>query len=140
MTKLHVLFLTLIFCSSAFAEQIVLICERPAWEGEEGCGPNNTYETYRFFVDTDDFDKKGGASCGYQRVKGCDLSKAPKQVRSKYAVSEDAFLFHDRSISPWRTIRVDRESLEAVLSVEATRSPNLKCHEVEVSPEEWSKY
>lgn len=136
MTKLHVVLLTLIFCSAVFAEQIVLVCERPAWEGQEGCGPNNTYETYRLSVETDDFNKKGGATYGFQRAKGCDTSKAAK-IRNKYTVTEDKVKF--QIDTPYKTITVDRESLNAVLSGRTTKSPDLTCDVEEGSSEEWSK-
>ena len=137
MTKLHLVLLTLIFCSSAFAEQIVLVCERPAWDDKEGCGPNNTYETYRLSVETDDFNKKGGATYGLQIAKGCDASKATK-VRNKYTVTEDTVKFNIES--PYNIIAVDRESLNGTLrSGRTTRSPNLTCDVEEGGSEAWSK-
>lgn len=110
--------IALIFCSSAFAEQAVLICEVPADEKGQGCGPNYTYETYRFAFDTDEFGQKGGADYGFQWVKGCDVSNA-KIFRLRYTVTEEAISFQRREVSyqtniGWLTpIIVDRESLIA---------------------------
>ena len=35
MTKLQIIFLALFFCSSALAEQVVLVCEVPAEQGKK---------------------------------------------------------------------------------------------------------
>ena len=138
MTKVHVFFLSLIFCSSAFAEQIVLVCERPAWDDKESCGPNNTYETYRLSFETDDFDKIGGATYGFQRAKGCDASKATK-VRNKFTVTEDTVQFQIVDKTPIGLISVDRETLNGTLSGRTTRNPDLTCNVEEGSSEAWSK-
>lgn len=135
MRKVHVFILTLIFCSSTFAEQIVLVCERPAWNGKESCGPNNTYETYRLSLETDDFDKKGGATYGYQNAKDCDASKATK-IRSKFTATKDIVRF--QLDTPYKFIEVNRELLNGRLSGRGT-SRNLTCDVEEGSSEAWSK-
>ena len=148
MTKLHTLLLMLIFCSSAFAEQAVLICEIPADEEGEGCGPNNTYETYRFAFDTDEFNKKGGADYGFQWVIGCDVSNA-KIFRLRYTVTEEEISFQRREVSyqsnvgRLTSIIVDRESLVAHRGIESYEPERYKvyfpCRLEEGSSEAWSK-
>lgn len=141
MTKLHVVLLSLIFCSAAVAEQAVLICEVPAEEGEVACGPNNTYETYRFAFDTDEFDKKGGADYGYQKVKGCDISGA-RIFRYHYTVTEEAVTFQTTN-GPYRTVVVDRESLIAHKGLQSYEkrdyTEDFPCRLEEGSSEAWSK-
>ena len=148
MTKLQVILLSLIFCSAAVADQAVLICEVPADEGEEGCGPNNTYETYRLAFDTDELNKKGGADYGFQWVKGCDTSNA-RIFRLHYTVTEEEISFQRREVSyqtniGWLTpIIVDRESLIAhrgILGYEPERyKVYFPCKLEEGSSEAWSK-
>ena len=135
MRKLHVFILTLIFCSSTFAEQIVLVCERPAWDGEESCGPNNTYETYRLSIETDDFDRKGGASYGFQKARGWDASKATK-MRGRFTAAGGIVRF--QLDTPYKFIQVDRETLNGRLSGKGA-SRYLKCNVEEGSSEAWSK-
>lgn len=136
MTKLHIFFLILIFCSSAFADPIVYICERPAWEGVEGCGPDSTYSTYKLSVETDDFGKRKPIY-GFQVAKGCDASKGAR-VRRNYEVNEESITFK-YYLSPQKpaTIKLDRESMKAVLS-RVTKSPELSCR-MEEGDDSWSK-
>ena len=136
MSKLHMILFTLFFCSSALAEQIGLVCEVPAEEGDEGCGPNNTSLTYRFSIETDDLDDKGGSTYGYQVADGCDASKARK-MRYKLTANEDSVSFQ-RDYGQNRII-VDRESLTAVISSRSSSSPEFACRQEEGNPETWSK-
>lgn len=141
MLKSTIVLLTLFLCSSVFAEQAVIICEVPADEEEAGCGPNNTYITYRFAFDTDEFDKKGGADYGYQKVKGCDISNA-KIVRLHYMVTEEAVTFHT-SVGPYRKVVVDRESMIAHKGLpryeKRDYTEDFPCRLEEGSSEAWSK-
>ena len=131
MSKFYTGLFLLIFCSPIFAEQILYICERPAWDGKEGCGPNNTYYTYNLLVDTADFDKKKPEYI-FQKSKGCDASKASK-FDYPYRVTEEDITFAFRhgasGVShgrPMPTIKMDRETLKAVMSG-TQNSPDLTC-------------
>ncbi|MDH4020485.1 MAG: hypothetical protein OEU84_12880 [Xanthomonadales bacterium] len=121
MSKLKLAFFTLFFCSAAFAEPVLYVCERPAWEGVESCGPNNTYMTYSMFVDTDDFDKRKPVY-DLKMHKGCDLSEAD-MWNYNYKVNEKTISF---LVDPapriavnyqmLSTIILDRETLKAVMT------------------------
>jgi hypothetical protein len=131
MSKFNIVFMTLIFCSAAFAEPVLYVCERPAWEGKEGCGPNNIYYTYNLFVDTDDF-HKDKPEYDFQMSKSCDASKAQMWTYT-YKVSEETIVFWFNQVPAGRvhsqllsTIKLDRESLKAVLS-KVEHSAELTC-------------
>lgn len=129
MSRHIALLMTLALSSTAFAEPVLYVCERPAWEGKEGCGPNNTYYTYNLLVETRNFDDKNPMYT-FQMRKGCDASKGRKH-RYRYAVNDDAFLFWFKpnpnshaSVMP--TIKLDRQSMKAVMS-NVDDSPELSC-------------
>lgn len=133
MMKSNTFFLILIFCSTAFAEPVLYICERPAWEGKDGCGANNTYYTYNFFVETDDFSKKNPLY-DLQKRKGCDASKAAMWSNS-YRVNEETITFwfkqqpggsHYNQLT--QTIKLDRKTLKAVIS-KVKHSSELTCRQ-----------
>lgn len=121
---------TLALCTSALAESQLYVCERPAWNGHEGCGPNNTYETHTFRVETGDFDDEKPEYI-YQGGKGCDVSRK-STYRYRYRVDEDEIVFsfallpHNPRNKFWTTITVDRSDLSAVMSG-VDESPNLQC-------------
>ena len=126
-------FLTLFFSSVAFAEPVLYVCERPAWEGKEGCGPNNTYYTYNLFVETDDFDTKNPIY-DFQMGKGCDASKA-NMWNYHYKVTDEElkFLFNLVPVGAVKaqllsTITIDRKSLKAVMS-NVSHSSELTCRQ-----------
>ena len=121
MSKFSLVFLALFFCSAAFAKPVLYVCERPAWEGVESCGPNNTYFTYNLFLDTDDFDKKKPVY-DLKMKKGCDASGAD-MWNYNYTVDEKTISFLvDPSpmiavnYSMLSTIKLDRETLKAVMT------------------------
>jgi hypothetical protein len=130
MKRLNALLITLIACSPALAAPQLYVCERPAWDGKEGCGPNNTYATYTFLVETNDFDKEKPEYV-FQGGKGCDVSKKVK-YRYHYVVSEDSmtFKFAELPKAPrdklWTTIKLDRNTMKAVLN-DTDNSPELSC-------------
>jgi hypothetical protein len=130
MNRILTLIAALLICSPALAEPQLFICERPAWEGKEGCGPNNTYATYTFRVETSDFDKEKPEYV-FQGGKGCDTSKKVK-YRYLYAVTEDtiSFKFAELPKAPrdklWTKIDVDRKTMEGTLN-NAEHSPELSC-------------
>jgi len=130
MPRILVIFLTLAFCSTAMADPLTYICERPAWDGKEGCGPNNTYYTYRLQLDTKDFDNKDPRYV-FQMKKGCDASKGSKK-RYHYVVSDETLAFkfkriaHTSSNTSMSVIYLDRETLKAKMS-NVEDSPNLTC-------------
>ncbi len=136
MKKLLTLTATLVFCTSAFAESLLYVCERPAWEGKDGCGPNNTYATYTMRVDTRDFDDEEPVYV-FQAGKGCDVSKKTK-YRHLYEVTPEAITFNFAELPKaprdklWTTITVDRETMKGVLA-NAKHSPELACRVEEVS-------
>lgn len=136
MKKLHMLSLALFFCTSALAEQIVIVCEVPAGEGDEGCGPNNTYLTYRFSVETDELNGKFGSTYGYQAARGCDVSKEPKW-RYKLSATEEWIRFN-RNYGQ-NDILVNRESMNAVIRSKTASSPEFACRLEEGGSEMWSK-
>ena len=121
MSKLKLAFFALFFCSAAFAKPVLYVCERPAWEGVESCGPNNTHMTYNLFLDTDDFDKKRPVY-DLQMTKGCDASDAD-MWNYNYTVNENTINF---LIDPapriavnyqmLSTLKLDRETLKAVMT------------------------
>ena len=130
MKRLSALLIALIACSPALAAPQLFVCERPAWDGKEGCGPNNTYATYTFLVETNDFDDEKPEYV-FQGGKGCDASKKVK-YEYRYAVSEDTitFKFAELPKAPrdklWTTVEINRETMKGVLN-NAEHSPDLSC-------------
>lgn len=130
MKRLSALLITLIACSPALAAPQLYLCERPAWDGKEGCGPNNTHSTFSFLVETNDFDNEKPEYV-FQGGKGCDASKKVK-YRYRYAVSEDTitFKFAELPKAPrdklWTTIAIDRETMKGILN-NVEHSPDLTC-------------
>lgn len=132
MSKSKLVFLAVFFCSAAFAKPVLYTCERPAWEGTEGCGPNNTYFTYTMFVDTDDFDKRKPVY-DLQMQKGCDVSEAD-MWNYNYTVNENTISFlvdpEPRiavNYSMLSVIKLDRETMKAVMTnVEFGKELNCK--------------
>jgi len=133
MSKFNLVFLALLFSSVTFAEPILYVCERPAWKGKEGCGPNNTYYTYNLFVETDDFGTRNPIY-DFQMKKGCDASKA-NMWNYKYKVTDDTiqFVFNQVPIGAVKAqllsiITLDRNSLKAVMS-NVPHSKELTCRQ-----------
>ena len=117
----HIAFLmTLALSTTAFAEPVLYVCERPAWDGTDGCGPNNTYATYTMLVDTRDFDDEKPEYV-MQAGKGCDVSKKTK-YRYHYIVEPETltFRFAQLPMAPrdkmWTGITLERETLKAELA------------------------
>ena len=136
MKRLSALLITLIACSPALAAPQLYVCERPAWDGKEGCGTNNTYATYTFRVDTRDFDAEKPEYV-FQGGKGCDVSNKTK-YRYLYQVTPETIAFKVAGLpllprdKMWTTIALDRETLKAVM-YEVDHSPELTCRIEEVS-------
>lgn len=134
MSKFNIAFLALIFCSAAFAKPVTFVCERPAWEGKEGCGTNNTYSTYHLFVETDDFGKKNSVY-DFKGGKGCE---APHGAMWTYKYkADDDFIEFVFNASPTgiqaklvKTIKLNRKTMKAVMS-KVEHSPELTCREEE---------
>jgi len=129
--KLLTLLVALTCCSTAFAESQLYVCELPAEDGKEGCGPNNTHSTYSFLVDTRDFDDRFPYYV-FQGGKGCDISKKAK-FRFLYDVSPETITFKQikHPTLPrdkwWTTITVDRQSLRGSLNEMNQSSSELTC-------------
>lgn len=140
MFKIAAIFLTCTMASTVFAEPIIYICERPAWEGVEGCGLNNTYHTYGFFVDTDDFDHNADKdSFRYKRPKyvfakrkGCDLEGAQGDTGTFTVVEEGIiFWFELNSMVGGPRSRVDLDTISMTATMKNVKhSPNLTCEEI----------
>jgi hypothetical protein len=132
MSRISALVLTLAFCSAALAEPVMYVCERPAWDGKDGCGPNNTYETYSMLVDTEDFEDRH-AKYTFRKSKGCDKDKGSKYKYS-YGVKDGTIVFgfypKPSSAAMGRgkqsTIKLDLETMTAVMSG-VKDSPVLSC-------------
>ena len=132
MSRISVLALTLAFSSAAFAEPITYVCERPAWDGKEGCGPNDTYETYSMLVESGDFGDKQ-AKYSFRKSKGCDKDKGGK-YKYGYKVNNGTivFAFYPKPSSAamgqgkMSTIKLDLDTMTAVMS-NVKDSPVLSC-------------
>lgn len=55
MLKPTIAILTLLLCSTALADPLVISCERLAWKNTNDCAVNDTYEKYVFYVDSETF-------------------------------------------------------------------------------------
>ena len=143
MAKFFVFVLTSLICSTSFAEPVVYICERPAWEGVKGCGPNNTYYTYTFQVETDDFN--GNAK---DRVYAFDMKKGCEPPTGKIGKAYNyTFQDEDNSIKFWTQLQpnfpatsfsfsrvhLDLEFMTAVMDG-VIDSQNLTCREETTDP------
>ena len=130
MKRFLTLFIALIVCSPAWADPQLYVCERPAWDGKDGCGPNNTYETYTFEVETGDFDDEKPEYV-FQGGKGCDISKKTR-YRYRYVVTPESitFKFAELPMAPrdklWTTVTVDRQTMKGMLA-NVKHSPELSC-------------
>lgn len=132
MSKIATLVLTSVFCTTAFAESIVYVCERPAWDGQEGCGPNNTYATYSMTVDAGDFGNKH-AKYNFRMSKGCDASKG-RRYKYDYNATDKTIVFSFSAkpssssfgYAKLSTIKLDLDSMQAVMSG-VEDSPVLSC-------------
>jgi len=136
MLKTLTAILTLTLCSTALAEPILYVCERPAWDGQEGCGLNNTYATYSMLLDTKDFDHKY-AYYTLRSSKGCDANKGRRQ-KYRYLANDETISFaldlkSRSSIGAGRmsTIELDLDSMKAVMS-KVKDSPELTCRVGEI--------
>jgi len=132
MSRIATLVLTLVFCSTAFAESVLYVCERPAWDGMEGCGPNNTYETYSMSVDTGDFGNKH-SKYNFRMSKGCDAKKG-RRYKYDYNANDETIVFSFNAkpssssfgYGKMSTIKLDLDSMKAVMSG-VEDSPVLSC-------------
>lgn len=131
MLRIPTVILTLAFCSTALADPVLYVCERPAWDGHEGCGPNNTYATYKLLFDDRDFNKKY-SEYTFRGAKGCNADKGRRSTYS-FKANDESIMFAFKT-NPYSskgsqdisTITVDRDSMKAVLS-NVKDSPELTC-------------
>ena len=134
MPKVPTAILVLALCSTALADPVKYVCERPAWDGVNGCGPNNTYETYSMLLNTDDFDNRSPRYT-LRSAKGCNADKGRRFKYNYYANGERiTFAFNPNPGSPYlrqSTIKLDLDSMKAVLS-DVTDSQELSCRIEEV--------
>ena len=99
---------------------MLYVCERPAWDGEEGCGPNNTYATYKLLVNTNDFGEKH-AKYAFRGSKGCNADRG-KRYKYAYKANGDTikFAFNPRpgasGTLKMSTITLDLDSMKAKMS------------------------
>lgn len=133
MSKFNLVFLTLIFSSAVFAEPVLYVCERPAWSGKKGCGPNNTYFTYNLFVETNDF-SKDYPTYDFQMSKGCDASNST-MWNYNYIVNDETIEFFFNQVPNGAvkaqflsTIKLDRQTMKAYLS-NVPKSNELTCRQ-----------
>ena len=120
MSRLLTLVSVLLISSTAFAEQLLYVCERPVWDGTEGCGPNNTHSTYSFQVETRDY-RDENPEYILRAGKGCEVSN--KQPHSYvYHVEPEALKFEFANLpnAPrnklWRSITIDLNTMKGHLS------------------------
>ena len=135
MIRLKVIALSLLFCTSVFAEPVMYICERPSWGNAEGCGPNNTRFTYGFLINTERFAQgiDGGGSGAkmwsyvFAENKGCGLDGARGKT-AKFRVIDDGFIF---GLDHNRVVELHTVSMEAKIHGTAIKhSPYMTCEEV----------
>lgn len=130
MSRILTAILTLTFCSIAFANPVTYVCERPAWDGEEGCGPNNTYATYKLAVETKDFNKKY-SKYSFRGSKGCNANRGHR-YQYAYRANGDTIKFAfdpspgSTGTVQMSTITLDLDSMKAVMSG-VKHSPELMC-------------
>ena len=150
MSKITIIFLTLINCSTVFAEPILYVCERPTWGKDEGCGPNNTRYTYGFSIDTNVFDlvavseksKSKGWNYVFTETRGCDLSRATGK-QGTFWVTDQGFIF--RLGRSGREVELHTTSMNAkILGAAVKHSPYMTCEEVKgeklkVHPGPWTR-
>lgn len=130
MSRILIAILTFTFCSIAVADPVLYVCERPAWDGVEGCGPNNTYATYKLLVETKDFEKKY-SKYTFRGSRGCNADRG-RRYKYDYRANGDTikFAFNPRPGSSgtahMSTITLDLDSMKAVMSG-VKDSPELMC-------------
>ena len=139
MSKLTIILLALLACATASADTIVYICERPAWEGVDGCGVNNTAFTYGFWVETEDFDHNVDKDrlwynlpkYRYIEHEGCDLKEAQGN-EGRFTVTDDAIEFWlGKAVSNSRKVELDTIAMTAKLTGHTVKhSHDLSCEEV----------
>jgi len=136
MSKFAVVLICLITCSTAFAEHILYVCERPTWGRDEGCGPNKARYTYGFLVDSEDFESvavpdgslAGGWEYVYAEARGCDLSRAARE-QGKFYITDKGFLFGLGRTG--REVELHTDSMNAKLTGSSVKhSPYLTCEEM----------
>lgn len=130
MSRVLIAILTFTFCSVAFADPVLYVCERPAWDGVEGCGPNNTYATYKLLVETKDFEKKY-SKYTFRGSKGCNADRGRRYKYDYRANGETIkFAFNPRpgstNTTQMSTITLNLDSMRAVMSG-VKESPELMC-------------
>lgn len=109
----------LLSVSTVLAEPLLYVCERPAWDGKSGCGPNDSYSTHTFLVETRDFGKEQ-PEYEYRGGKGCEVEKKAA-YRYHYRVEPETLTFRFAQLprAPrdklWTSVTLDRNTMTAVL-------------------------
>ena len=139
MSRLTIFLLILFASLPASAETIVYVCERPAWEGVEGCGPNNTYLTYGFWVDTENFDTAADKEkflyrepkYVYTQFQGCEVEKVYEK-QGQFTTTDVGFTFWlGRAVTNSQKVELDTVNMTAKLKGHRIKhSPDLTCEEV----------
>lgn len=130
MSRILTAVLSLTLCSIAFADPVLYVCERPAWDGVKGCGPHNTFATYKLLVETKDFGKKH-SEYTFRGAKGCNADRGRRYHYPFKADDHTIYFAFDpepgRSSSVQNsTIKLDLDSMKAVMS-RVDHSPELTC-------------
>lgn len=127
-----VAFPLLLTVSTVFAEPLLYVCERPAWDGKAGCGPNDSYSTHTFLVETRDFGDEQPEYV-YRGGKGCEVAKKTA-YRYHYRVEPETLTFRFAQLprAPrdklWTSVTLDRNTMAAVLNG-VEHGSGLVCHE-----------
>jgi hypothetical protein len=140
MAKCLVFLITVLQCTSLFAEPVLFTCDRPAWEGKRGCGEANTYEKYAIYVNAETIhadrvaDKEARGylrpAHAFLKVRGCDLEAGyPKLGRFEVDADLITFWLGDVRIGEGifaKKVMLDLETLSAEIS-KVDHSPVLTC-------------
>jgi hypothetical protein len=135
MLRIPTVILTLAFCSTALADPVLYVCERPVWDGHEGCGQNNTYATYSILYDTRDINKKY-SKYTFRGSKGSDAKKG-RRYTYRYKANGEKMIFAfsanptSTNTAQMSTITVDLDSMKGVMSG-VKDSPEMTCRIEEI--------
>lgn len=137
MLKSAIALLTLILCSSVLADPLVFSCERPAWKNTKSCAVNDTYESFVFYVDSEEFASDQLAnkkSFRYEKpenfytiFKACGSGKS-YTYNGKFAAYEGTVTFW--TPSEQKKIEINLDDMTATLRP-AKYGNTLNCEKVE---------
>ena len=139
MLKTAIALLAVVARASVCAEPIVYICERPAWGDHEGCGPKNTYHTYGFWVDTENFDTAADKATFlyrepkyiYTQFQGCEPEKVYEN-KGQFTATDTGFTFWlGKAVTNTQKVELDTITMTAQLKGHRIKhNPDLTCEEV----------